>query len=134
MDVVHDLADLQVTPTSMIDVSDGLASELLHISRQSNVGVKIFEDKIPIDTQTFEAAIEFKLDPVTAALHGGEDYELLFSIAPADYEKVKNHPDIHFIGHAHQEPSQNVLITKQGTAVLLTAQGWNHLTQPAEKR
>jgi thiamine-monophosphate kinase len=126
MDIVHELSDLMVTPTAMIDVSDGLASELFHISRQSGVGVKIFEENVPIDSQAYDTAVEFQIDPITAALNGGEDYELLFTIRQADYEKVKNHPDIHFIGHIHNKPEQNVLITKQGNTVPLQAQGWNH--------
>lgn len=126
MDIIHELADLQVVPTSMIDVSDGLASELLHLSKNSGVGIKIFEDKIPIDSGAFETAVEFKVDPVTCALNGGEDYELLFTIAPGDYEKIKNHPDIHFIGHTHENRSQNVMITKHESVIPLKAQGWNH--------
>lgn len=126
MDIIHELKDKDCLPTSMIDVSDGLASELLHLGKQSGVGIKIFEDKVPIDHGTYETAIEFNLDPITCALNGGEDYELLFTIKPADYEKVKNHPDIHFIGHIHNDPSQHVMVTKQETIVPITAQGWKH--------
>lgn len=126
MDIIHELRDKNCVPTSMIDVSDGLASELFHLGKSSTLGVKIFEDKVPIDHTTFETAIEFKLDPITCALHGGEDYELLFTINPADYDKIKSHPDIHFIGHMHNDPTQNVLVTKQQTVVPLQAQGWNH--------
>ncbi|HNP96765.1 MAG TPA: thiamine-phosphate kinase [Cyclobacteriaceae bacterium] len=126
-DIVHELSDLGIVPTSMIDISDGLASELLHLSKNSGLGVKIFEDKIPIDTKVYEtAAIELKLDPITCTLNGGEDYELLFTITQDDFEKVKNHPDIHFIGHMHGEAKQNLLISKQGTVIPLQAQGWNH--------
>ncbi|MBX2915017.1 MAG: thiamine-phosphate kinase [Cyclobacteriaceae bacterium] len=126
MDIIHELRDKNCLPTSMIDISDGLASELFHLGKNSNLGVKIFEDKVPVDHDTFETAIEFKLDPITCALHGGEDYELLFTINPVDYDKIKNHPDIHFIGHMHNDPSQHVLVTKQQTVVPLQAQGWNH--------
>lgn len=126
MDIIHDLAESNCVPTSMIDISDGLASELLHLSKNSKLGVKIFEDKVPIDHDTFETAIEFKIDPITCVLNGGEDYELLFTISPSDYEKIKNHPDIHFIGHMHDNANQNVMITKQETVVPITAQGWNH--------
>ena len=126
MDIIYDLDELKIVPTSMIDVSDGIASELLHISMQSGVGVKVFEDKLPIDAQTYETAVEMNLDPVTCSLNGGEDYELLFTINPADHEKLKNHPDIHFIGHVHSEPSQNLMITKQGNVIELKAQGWTH--------
>jgi thiamine-monophosphate kinase len=127
MDIVFELAEKKVVPTSMIDISDGLASELLHLSKSSSVGVKIFEDKVPIDSLAYETAIEFMIDPITCALNGGEDYELLFTIQPADYEKLKNHPDIHFIGHIHNNPEQNVMVTKQETLAPITAQGWNHL-------
>ncbi len=129
MDIVHELADKKVVPTAMIDISDGLASELLHLSKSSGVGIKIFEDKVPIDAGAFETAIELKIDPITCALNGGEDYELLFTIAPSDYEKLKNHPDIHFIGHVHNNPQQNVMVTKDETIVPLVAQGWNHFSK-----
>lgn len=126
-DMVYELADLGIKPTSMIDVSDGLASELFHLATQSNVGVRIFEDKLPIDNQTFETnALEFKIDPVTAALNGGEDYELLFTIRQDDFERIKNHADIHFIGYMHEKPNENIMVTKQGNVVPLQAQGWNH--------
>jgi thiamine-monophosphate kinase len=125
-DVVSDLNEADVVPTSMIDISDGLASELFHISKQSKVGIHIFEDKIPIDHQTYDAAIEFKLDPITCALNGGEDYELLFTIAQADYEKLKNHADIHMIGYVNNQPTERIMVSKQGTVVPLKAQGWNH--------
>jgi len=126
MDIIYELAELGIHPTSMIDVSDGLASELFHISRNSHVGVRIFEDKIPIDQEAYTTAVEFKLDPFTAALNGGEDYELLFTIRQTDFEKIKNHQDIHFIGYIHADPKENVLITKNGNVVPLQAQGWTH--------
>lgn len=127
MDIVFELEELGVKPTSMIDVSDGLASELFHIGKNSSVGTRIFEDKIPIDPKTYETnALEFKIDPVTSALNGGEDYELLFTISPDDFEKVKNHSDIHMIGYVHEKPNEHVLVTKQGNAVALKAQGWDH--------
>jgi thiamine-monophosphate kinase len=125
-DMVYDLAEAGVVPTSMIDISDGLASELFHISKQSRVGVRIYEDKLPIDGLTYETAVEFNLDPVTCALNGGEDYELLFTISKEDQEKLKNHPDIHMIGYIHDRPSENVMITKNGNVVPLKAQGWDH--------
>jgi thiamine-monophosphate kinase len=125
-EIILDLEEFGITPTSMIDVSDGLASELLHISRESNVGVRIYEDKIPIDQMTYETAVEFNIDPVTCALNGGEDYELLFTIGKADQDKLKNHPDIHMIGYIHSRPDQNVMVTKSGNLVPLRAQGWDH--------
>ncbi|MDN3671244.1 thiamine-phosphate kinase, partial [Echinicola jeungdonensis] len=99
MDIIHELRDLNVVPTSMIDISDGLASELFHICKQSGVGVRIYEDKLPIDKQTYDSAVEFGLDPITCVLNGGEDYELLFTIKQEDFDKLEKHPDVHFIGH-----------------------------------
>lgn len=125
-DMVFELEEVAIKPTSMIDVSDGLASELFHIGKNSDVGIRIFEDKLPIDNVTYETAVEFGLDPVTCALNGGEDYELLFTIPQKDFEKVKNHPDIHFIGYVHERKDENVLITKNGNVVPLKAQGWDH--------
>ena len=125
-DIVFDLREAGIVPSSMIDVSDGLASELFHIVKNSGVGVRIYDDKIPIDQIAYETAIEFNLDPLTCALNGGEDYELLFTISQEDREKIKNHPDIHFIGYVHDKKDQNVLITKQGNIVPLRAQGWDH--------
>lgn len=125
-DIVFDLREAGVQPSSMIDISDGLASELFHIVKNSGIGVRIYDDKIPIDHIAYETAIEFNLDPITCALNGGEDYELLFTISQADKEKIKNHPDIHFIGYVHDKKDQNVLITKQGNVVPLRAQGWDH--------
>jgi thiamine-monophosphate kinase len=125
-EVIADLHEAGVVPTSMIDISDGLASELFHISTQSGAGVRIYEDKVPIDELTFQTAIDFKLDPIVCALNGGEDYELLFTIRKDDLDKIKNHPDIHTIGYVHDRKDQNVLISKQGTVVPLSAQGWSH--------
>jgi thiamine-monophosphate kinase len=125
-DIVFDLEEASVKPTSMIDVSDGLASELFHLSKNSGVGVRIYEDKLPIDQLTYETAVEFNLDPVTCALNGGEDYELLFTINKEDQEKIKNHPDIHMIGYVHERQSENILITKNGNVAPLRAQGWDH--------
>ncbi len=126
MDIIHELAELQIVPSSMIDISDGLASETLHLSRNSGVGIKLFEENIPIDNNTFDTALEFNLDQIVCALNGGEDYELLFTIRQTDFEKVKKHPDIHFIGHVQEKEKQNILISKQGTVVPLKAQGWDH--------
>jgi thiamine-monophosphate kinase len=129
-DIVFELEELGVVPTSMIDISDGLASELFHISKKSNVGVRIYENKIPLDQLTYETtAMEFKIDPVTAALNGGEDYELLFTIKKDDLEKIKNHADIHMIGYTHEKANENTLVTKQGNEVALKAQGWDHFNQ-----
>jgi len=127
-DIIFDLEEAGVKPTSMIDVSDGLASELFHLSKSSGFGFRIYEENIPIDNQTFDTAIEFKLDPITCALNGGEDYELLFTVSKDDHEKIKKHPDIHMIGYTHERKEENVMITKQGTVVPLKAQGWDHFS------
>jgi len=126
MDIVHELRDMDVVPSSMMDISDGLASELFHISKASGVGVTIYEDKLPIDKETYDVAVEFNMDPVTAVLNGGEDYELLFTISQSDYAKLEKHPDIHFIGHVNAAEEGKHLVTKSGTAVPLKAQGWKH--------
>lgn len=128
-DIIYDLEEAGVLPTSMIDISDGLASELFHISRNSRVGVRIYEDKIPIDQQTYATAVEFKIDPITCALNGGEDYELLFTIDQADREKISKHPDIHMIGYVHERTDENVMVTKNGNVVPLRAQGWEHFSK-----
>lgn len=126
MDIIHELRDLQVVPTSMMDISDGLASELFHICKASDVGVLIYEDKLPIDKQTYDTAVEFGIDPITCVLNGGEDYELLFTIRQEDFHKLEKHPDVHFIGHVTPASEGKFLVTKSGTAVELKAQGWKH--------
>lgn len=126
MDIIHELRELGVKPTSMIDISDGLASELMHLSKHSGMGLRVFEEHLPIDNQTYETAVQFNLDPITCALNGGEDYELLFTISQEDHEKLKKHPDIHFIGHMDKTDAVPSLVTKGGNLVPLQAQGWNH--------
>jgi thiamine-monophosphate kinase len=126
MDIIHELRELEVKPSSMIDVSDGLASELMHISKSSEKGVAIYEDKLPIDKQTYDTALEFNLDPITCVLNGGEDYELLFTISQEDFPKLEKHPDIHFIGHVTDPDEGKLLVTKSGTTASLKAQGWKH--------
>lgn len=126
MDIIHELRDLNVVPKAMIDVSDGLASELHHLARQSGVGFKIFEDKLPIDKQTYDTSVEFNLGPITCVMNGGEDYELLFTISQIDFEKLEKHMDIHFIGYATDKAEGLKLVTKQGNEVDISAQGFNH--------
>ncbi|MEA5461396.1 thiamine-phosphate kinase [Arcicella sp. LKC2W] len=126
MDVVYELRDLGVVPTSMIDVSDGLAAELLHISKSSNIGAVIFEDKIPIEDQTYLTATELNFSPMTAALNGGEDYELLFTVKQEDYEKIKNMNDISIIGYMTNEVLEPQMMMKSGTLVKITAPGYEH--------
>ncbi len=127
MDIIHELRDKELVPTSMIDISDGLVSEIFHLGKQSGTGFRIYEDKIPLDKETYDTAYQFKLDPTTCALNGGEDYELLFTISQDDYEKVKDHPDIHFIGQATENKDLFDMVTKGENVVPLEAQGWNHL-------
>jgi thiamine-monophosphate kinase len=125
MDVVEYLAEIGVVPTAMVDVSDGLSSEILHICRQSNVGCHLYEEKIPIDPTTFSMAREFNLDPTVCALSGGEDYELLFTIEQRDYEKIKGSPLLSVIGHITDVSEGVQLVDKSGGMHELTAQGWN---------
>lgn len=124
-DVVDLLAQLKIKPTAMIDVSDGLASEILHLTTQSDKGCTVYEDKLPIDPVTYETAREIGLDPTVCALNGGEDYELLFTIKQADYDKIKNDVDISIIGHITDKNSGVKMISKSDVVHELKAQGWN---------
>lgn len=124
-DIIELLKDIDVKPTAMIDISDGLASETLHICKQSNKGCNLYEEKIPIDPMTFETAREFNLDPTVCALSGGEDYELLFTVKQADYDKIKLQMDITVIGHITEASAGCNLVTKSGVVHELKAQGWN---------
>ncbi|WP_109830732.1 thiamine-phosphate kinase [Reichenbachiella versicolor] len=126
MDIIYELSDKKLIPTSMIDVSDGLASELFHIAKSSDVGIVIYEDKIPVSKESYEAAIEFGLSPITCALNGGEDYELLFTIGQSEYEKIKLHPDISTIGYVTKKEKGINMVTKSEQVVPLKAQGWVH--------
>lgn len=126
-DVIEILKELNVKPTSMIDISDGLSSEIFHICNKSDVGCKIFQDKIPIDLNTEKMAEEFNIDPLTAALNGGEDYELLFTIDINDLEKIKDQSMIHPIGHITDKEHGAILITNSGQSIELQAQGWNQM-------
>jgi thiamine-monophosphate kinase len=116
---------LEVKPTAMIDISDGLASEVLHICTQSQVGCNLYEEKIPIDPMTYERAREFNLDPTVCALSGGEDYELLFTVDLSDYDKIKGNPNITVIGHITHSSTGTNLVSKSGTVHPITAQGWD---------
>ncbi|MGN6180169.1 MAG: thiamine-phosphate kinase [Mucilaginibacter sp.] len=124
-DVVELLKEIEVKPTSMIDVSDGLASEILHICKQSDKGCNLYEEKIPLDPMTYDTAREFNLDPTICALSGGEDYELLFTVKQADYDKIKFKMDISIIGYITEPSAGCNLITKSRVVHPLTAQGWN---------
>ena len=126
-DIIKLFEALEMKPTSMIDVSDGLASEILHLCDQSGVGCELYEEKIPIDPQTYDTARQFNLDPTMCALSGGEDYELLFTISTSDYDKVKNQLDFTIIGHITHKDSGSNLVSKSGSSHPLQAQGWDAL-------
>ena len=125
-DIIEILADLNIKPTSMIDVSDGLSSESMHLAKQSGLGVKLFEENIPIDENTYHTALELNLDATMCALNGGDDYELLLTLSPADYDKIKLHPDFTAVGHMTSAEGLYTLITKSGNEYPLEAQGWKH--------
>ena len=124
-DVITFLSQLGVKPTSMIDISDGLASEIHHLCKHSDVGCSLYEEKIPLDPMTHKVAREFNLDPVVCALNGGEDYELLFTVAQTDYDKIKGNPHWTVIGHMTNKDSGVNLITTGGSITPLKAQGWD---------
>ncbi|HLP56866.1 MAG TPA: thiamine-phosphate kinase [Fluviicola sp.] len=125
-DVIGFLADLDVVPTSMIDVSDGLASEVLHLCKGSNVGAMVYNSKLPIDSATSVSAIDFNLDPVTCVLNGGEDYELLFTIRQEDFDKIKGNPHMTVIGYMTDADQGVFLVDSNDSLIPLKAQGWNH--------
>lgn len=128
-DIIEMLRELNIKPTSMIDISDGLASELHHICSQSNKGCSIYEEKLPIDPLTYQQAAELSIDPTTAAMNGGEDYELLFTIRQNDYEKLKERLEVTPIGFITDAASGLQLISKQGVVYPIKAQGWRHFNQ-----
>jgi len=124
-DIPKLLEELNVRPTSMIDVSDGLSSEIMHLCRNSNIGMKLYEEKIPLDPTVITACEEFNLDSTTIALSGGEDYELLFTVKQEDFPKIKANPSLSIIGHAVPENEGIHLITRSGEQVPIKAMGWN---------
>ncbi len=127
VDIVTMLKDAGIKPTSMIDISDGLSSELLHLCTSSNTGCVLYEEKIPIDPTTYNVARDFNMDPTVCALSGGEDYELLFTIDLQDFEKIKNNPHMTVIGHMTAASAGYNMISKSNTQHEITAQGWNAL-------
>lgn len=127
-DIIAALREAGILPTAMMDVSDGLSSELLHLSKESHVGCRIYEERIPIDYQTAVMAEQFNMNLVTAALNGGEDYELLFTVPLADYDKVSNLKGVKIIGHITKPELGNYLEGRDGGEVELKAQGWNSLS------
>jgi thiamine-monophosphate kinase len=128
-DLIHFFEDHNITPTAMMDVSDGLSSDVMHICRQSNLGCVIHEERIPISEDTAQAAFKFGLDPLTCALHGGEDYELLFTIRPSDHDKIVLSEQISVIGHMTAPGEGYTLISKAGNTHPLVAQGWKAFGQ-----
>jgi thiamine-monophosphate kinase len=125
-DIIGFLKELDVLPTAMIDISDGLASEILHLCKASKVGCHVYDEKVPIDAKTSITAIDFNLDPNTCALNGGEDYELLFTIDQKDFDKIKGNPHMTVIGHITHENDGIYYVDKNGSAITLKAQGWKH--------
>lgn len=128
-DIVALLAENDIVPTAMIDLSDGLSSDLLHICKQSNVGCQLFEERLPIDYQTAMMAETFNMNVTTVALNGGEDYELLFTVPLTLHEKMSNVPGVHLIGHITKPEQGCYLVTRDGQEMQLRAQGWNHLAE-----
>ncbi|WP_289762816.1 thiamine-phosphate kinase [uncultured Duncaniella sp.] len=126
-DIIEELAKAGIVPTAMMDVSDGLSSELLHICKQSNVGCRVYEDRIPIDYQTAIMAEELGMNLVTAALNGGEDYELLFTVPLHYHEQIEKLPGVKLIGHITKADLGCAMISRDGTEIPLRAQGWNPL-------
>jgi thiamine-monophosphate kinase len=126
VDIVSAFQKLGIKPTSMIDISDGLSSEIHHLCKNSGLGCNLYEEKVPLDFQTKKMAEELNINPLIAALNGGEDYELLFTLSLADYDKIKNDPDFTIIGHMTEAAEGVNLITTGGSAIPLKAQGWVH--------
>ena len=126
MDMIYDLEELGIVPTSMIDISDGLASELRHLCTQSGVGAILFEEALPIVTVTRDTSVELNIDPTTTILNGGEDYELLFTVKQSDYDKIKKSAEIIEIGYILPKEKGVVLKTKNEQIIALNAQGWKH--------
>lgn len=125
VDIINQFENMGIWPNAMIDVSDGLSSELLHLANASKLGMRIYEEKLPIDHQTREFAIDFGFDPTICALNGGEDYELLFCISPSAYSFINKNPDISIIGHVTAFEKGNILVSKSGKEYPIIAQGWN---------
>lgn len=124
-DIIEVLAEKEIVPTSMIDISDGLSSEVLHLCKSSELGCLLYEERIPFDDSARQFAYKLELDPTACALSGGEDYELLFTIRQEDYDKIKNSPDITVVGHMSEKEKGARIITRGGTTHELIAQGWN---------
>ena len=128
-DIIETLNELNIVPTSMMDISDGVASEVFHLGKASKVGFDVYENKLPIDSQTMETAMTFNLNPSIVALNGGEDYELLMTIDQKHYDQLKNHMDFTIIGHATAMEGKHRLHTNAGNVFDIKAQGWQHFKQ-----
>lgn len=126
-DIIEYFAEAEIKPSSMMDLSDGLSSDIMHICKQSDVGCVLYEDKFPLNDEAKAFAYKLLLDPTACALSGGEDYELLFTVSQADYEKIKTNPSISIIGYVTDAAEGKHLITRAGNKHELVAQGWNHL-------
>ena len=125
-DIIKLLSELNVKPTSMIDISDGLSSEIIHLCSQSKVGCDLYEEKIPLDPQVISTCEEFNIDSTTVALNGGEDYELLFTISQDDFSKIKANPNLSIIGHIKEEKEGLHLVTRAESRIPIKAQGWKN--------
>ncbi len=128
-DIIEFFSKQEIVPTSMIDISDGLSSEILHLCKQSNLGCVLYEEKIPVHEEMKKAAYKFEIDPTACALSGGEDYELLFTIPQTDYDKLVLNEQISVVGYMADAEQGTHIITKGGNKIAITAQGWNHLKQ-----
>ncbi len=126
-DIIEYFSEENILPTSMIDISDGLSSELMHICKQSKLGCVLYEDKLPFADDMKEFAYKLKTDPTACALSGGEDYELLFTVPQTDYDQIKLNPSVSIIGYMTEEGEGKTLITRAGNKHALVAQGWNHM-------
>ena len=133
-DIIQRLREAGIRPTAMMDISDGLSSELMHICKQSHVGCRIFEKQIPIDYQTAVMAEELNMNVTTCALNGGEDYELLFTVPIGDHEKIQALDDVRLIGHITQESLGHILVTRDDQEFELKAQGWNPLSSESNAK
>ncbi|HRO84611.1 MAG TPA: thiamine-phosphate kinase [Niabella sp.] len=126
-DIIEFFAEQEILPTAMMDISDGLSSEILHICKNSGLGCVLYEDKIPIAEETRKAAFKFEIDPTACALSGGEEYELVFTVSQKDYEKIAANNQISIVGYMTAQEEGAHIITKGGSTHSITAQGWNHL-------
>jgi thiamine-monophosphate kinase len=133
IDTIKYLREKNIVPTAMMDVSDGLSSELLHICKASGVGCRVYEDKLPIDYATASMCDEFNMNLTTVALNGGEDYELLFTVPLSEHEKLQGLEGVHIIGHITDANAGSALVTRDGKEIRITAQGWNAFKSEEEK-